>query len=317
MAEKKYLLLAQLGTPDSLDAKDVSKYLSEFLMDPGTITLPFILRLLLVKGIIVPGRTSKVIERYDQIWNDKRGSPLKYHSQDLVRVLQDILKSDFEVKLGMLYGSPNLNEVMEEIKHEKGASVTVLSMFPHETTATTGAVKRRIEKIAASIGFFPSLIWHPVFYSQDWFIKTLSKKISAYNPEKFDTLIFSFHGLPLKQAELIQKGKNYIQVCHETAHLLAKELKLKNERYLISFQSRFGKKWTNPQTSDVLKDLAIREKSVLLISPSFVADCLETSWEIGISFKQDFMKNGGKNFEWVRSLNSDIEWAQAISAGIR
>lgn len=317
MTKKRYLLIAQLGTPDSLEKADVSSYLSEFLMDPGTITLPYLLRLILVKGMIVPRRSDKVIDRYMQIWDDQRGSPLKYHSEDLVASLEELLKDRFEVKLGMLYGTPNLTDVIKNIASEKGVSLTILPMFPHDTSATTGAIRRKVESLVANLDFLPSLIWSPVFYSEDWFIKTLSSKISQYGPEQFDQVIFSFHGLPMKQAMVNQNGKNYIEVCFETVNLLAGELNLKKEHYQVSFQSRFGKNWTNPQTSDILDELASQEKSVLLVSPSFVADCLETSWEIGISFKENFLKKGGNKFEWVTSLNSDPEWANAISQMIQ
>ncbi len=334
MSKNKYLLLVQLGTPDSLEKQDVSDYLSSFLMDPGAISLPYLLRFLLVKGIIVPRRTEKVIGRYSQIWDSQRGSPLKYHSEDLVVSLQNILQDEYEVRLAVLYGEPGLETVMKEITADERSSVTIMPMFPHETPATTGAVHRRIQRIVDQLDFALSIQWIPAFFGTEWFLKAFARKIVSHTPANFDRIIFSFHGLPLKQVNQAHPGKTcidldchqgasasglrcYTKDCYQTAHLLSKELNLLPEQVFVSFQSRFGRNWTSPHTSDVLNDFAEEGLSVLLVSPSFTADCLETSWEIGILFRDEFLKSGGKKFEWVQSLNADADWAEAISIGIR
>ena len=64
-----------LGSPDSTEVKDVTRYLKEFLMDGRVIDYPYLFRALLVKGLIVPARAAKSAAAYKTIWT-KEGSPL-------------------------------------------------------------------------------------------------------------------------------------------------------------------------------------------------------------------------------------------------
>lgn len=335
MKEKnKVLVLVQLGTPNSLQKNDVESYLSDFLMDPGTISVPYLMRLFLVKGIIVPRRSHKVIQRYQQIWDPQKGSPLKYHSEDLARALQKELAAEYQVRLAMLYGEPNLDAILSEFSNQPDKELILLPLFPHESSATTDAVQRAVQKFRNTRTFSAQLNWIAPFFSQDWFIKPLAAKIRRQKPEGMDHLLFSFHGMPLKMVHPAHPGETcverdcmnrkissgahcYTQACYETARLLAAQLELTSKDYLVGFQSRFGKNWTGPQTADLLHSLARKHQSVFVVSPSFTADCLETSWEIGISFKEKFLAEGGKAFGWLGSLNSDSDWVQSIANNFR
>ena len=315
MSKSRCILLIQLGTPDSLEPSGIKNYLREFLMDPGTISIPYLLRYVLVNWIIVPKRTEKVIERYRLIWDEKKGSPLAYHSHDLTKKLQDLTDSKTEVRLGMLNGSPKIETILEQIEQEGFKEVVLLPLFPHETSATTEVVYRRVNHYIKKQKPDIQFEWIKPFFLDPEFIDVFSKRLNKFDLESFDQILFSFHGLPMKQIkykEKISGVSNYIEACELTATLMAEKSGVGKEKYAISYQSRFGRNWTSPQTEDVLDELASHGKSVLIVSPSFTADCLETSWEIGIQFKEKYQALGGGKFEWLRGLNSDDDWVNTI-----
>src|SRR5947209_6213462 len=109
---KRAIVLMNLGSPESINVKDVKRYLDEFLMDERVIDKPWLLRALLVKGIIVPFRAPKSAEAYKSIWTEK-GSPLIVISKQL----RNALKKEVEepVVIAMRYGSPSPKEAYEEL----------------------------------------------------------------------------------------------------------------------------------------------------------------------------------------------------------
>src|SRR5579875_3520011 len=109
------IVLMNLGSPDSTDVKDIKKYLNEFLMDEKVIDSPYLLRLLLVKGIIVPFRSPKSAEAYKSIWM-KEGSPLIVFSKQL----EEAVKKNIEepVAMTMRYGTPSPKQTFDELLKE-------------------------------------------------------------------------------------------------------------------------------------------------------------------------------------------------------
>ncbi len=317
---KKCAIIVQLGTPDSLEKGDLQSYLDEFLMDPGTIAIPYILRYMLVKWVIVPSRSRKVVERYRQIWDPQKGSPISYHSIDLVNKLSAKTVGDVVVKYAALYGNPKIEKVLHAALNEGFEEIRLIPMFPHETPATTDVIHRRLAAFNKKNKTDAKVIIAPCFYSNPDYVNLMAQRVIEAKWSEYEKTIFSFHGLPLKQIAYKSDSfgaSNYMEACEKTAHLIAKEAGLKDENFLISYQSRFGKNWTGPQTEDVLSEIASAGHSVLVVSPSFTADCLETSWEIGISFKQKYIDQGGAKFEWIPSLNSDDDWVNVIFGWIQ
>lgn len=326
----KLIVLLQLGTPDSPCRKSIRKYLSEFLMDPKVITIPRFFRAILVKGLIIPFRLKKVTGRYGMIWDPEKGSPLRYFGDSLAIKLNDTLPEGYKAVHAMRYGSPSIESVLTKNQQTVPDEIIFVPLFPHETEATTGSIKEEVKRIAAKMPSTFRISWLPVFKDDQGYLKLMAEKLRKSGSESFDKVIFSFHGLPLKQIEAAHKGiscgelgcaklKNdspkrcYTTDCYQTAADIAERAGLEEKDYTVAFQSRFGKKWIGPQTEDVLMKLAGEGKSVLVTSPSFLTDCLETSWEIGISFRELYYKSGGAKFEWVSSLNDDDKWVGLLA----
>ena len=105
----------------------------------------------------------------------------------------------------------------------------------------------------------------------------------------------------------------YKATTYETTKILARKLNIPEEKYIVTYQSRLTNKWLSPFSDEVLESLPKEnKKNVLVFSPAFTADCLETIIEIGDEYKELFEESGGENLDYVESLNYSDLWADAI-----
>lgn len=275
----KTVLLVNLGTPDSPKPLAVWRYLTEFLTDPRVIELPFWKRQLLVRGLIVPFRFRESAKNYQKIWTPS-GSPLKTTSEKLAALVQE--RVGLPVRLAMRYGSPSIRDVLEKITGE----VIVVPLFPQYAEATTGSVIACVRSCRPDAQFCLLDPAHP----------TMIKAMAAQVKEPFDHLVMSFHGIPVSQDR-----HGYKEACYRTAAALGKEL---GSAYTVSFQSRLGKDpWLEPYTHELLPTLSGK---VALMSPSFVADCLETIYELGMEYRSLY------EGPLISCMNTDLLWVQAL-----
>lgn len=329
--KKRILILVNTGTPDKPEVKHVRRYLSEFLNDKRVIDLPWLWRKILVNLIIVPFRAPKSARLYKKIWT-KDGSPLAVNMEKLVRKVQQKVDSNTVVIGAMRYGNPSLSKVLRDIPRQNAGEVVIFPLYPQFATSTTGSVEALVRKETGKWKGNPGLKLIGQYYSNNQYVETLAAHIGSYEPEKFDHIVFSYHGLPLSHIRQVHPGTDpdkctceqrmpyhgatcYKATCYETTRLLASKLNLETAGFTVSFQSRMSEKWLTPFTDAVLKNLAQSgKKKILIIAPSFAADCLETIEEISHGYKEIFISNGGKHFEIVSSLNDDEKWAEAVAA---
>jgi ferrochelatase len=327
---KRGLLLINLGTPNSTEIADVSRYLRVFLTDKRVIDIPALIRYLLVYVLIVPFRSKKSAHAYKAIWTEQ-GSPLLLHSQNLVNHLQKTMGAEYKIALGMRYGNPSITNALNDLKGCK--SITILPLYPQYSSSATGSSIDEVMRIISTYEVIPSLNIIRDFYHHPAYISTQAQIIKMHLPEH-DHLLFSYHGIPERQihkagceqvcAEVcppISENNQgcYKAQCHQTTQLLAKELKLNPNQYSTAFQSRLGKTpWIKPYTEEILAELAAKGIKNLVIScPSFVADCLETLEEIGIRARTQWQKLGGEQFTMIPCLNDTPQWITAITSIVK
>lgn len=312
---KNAVLLINLGTPDSPQIKDVKIYLKEFLNDPYVIDLPFLQRFFLVNYVIIPSRVANSAKCYEKIWS-KEGSPLLVHSIDLKRKLQTKLGSNFHVELAMRYRKPSIEEALRKIKELKVEKIIIMPLFPHFATATSSSIEEKVYKTAKSIGLKQQLTFVESFYNQDGFIDSFVHAAGKYNLTLYDHILFSFHGIPMRHIIKAREKKLpcYEKQCIETARLISNKLGLSENNFTVCFQSRLGKEqWLQPYFRDVIKKLAERNlKKLLVFCPSFVCDCLETTYEISIEYADLFKDYGGEQMQLVEGLNSNDVWVEGL-----
>jgi ferrochelatase len=326
---KKALLIVNLGTPDSPSYFSVFKYLRQFLSDEKVLNVNPILRFLLVNFIICPTRSFSSSKIYKQVWDSKHGSPLLHNTKKLKGILSEKLP-DVDVQYAMRYQSPSIKSVLDDMLAKNPDEIIVLPLFPHYAAATTGSVFKEVSRCLSEKWVVPKLTFINQFYDNPNFINAWIDKTKEINLNSYDKIIFSYHGVPNSHVDDVYSGsmcsdhdcevaiteKNkfcYKATVYETTKLIAESLNLDSSKYMVTFQSRLTNKWLDPFTDEVLEGLPkVGHKKVLVFSPAFTADCLETIIEIGDEYKELFIDAGGEVLDYVPSLNYSDKWANAI-----
>ena len=332
--DKTAVILVNVGTPDSPSVTDVRKYLSQFLNDRRVIDLPWLLQKILVNLIIVPFRAPKSAKLYQQLWSEK-GSPLLHYSQSVTAKLQLRMGAKWQIFNAMRYGQPELDKVLEQIKYKAFNKIVILPLFPQYASATTGTVFQSVLSQISRWNTMPEVQMINHFHDHKAFIDAFALQAAKYMGHHWDHILFSFHGLPLRQinkvhpehnceeclckTEKIAEGKLcYQAACYETARLISHKSGISPENYSVTFQSRLTKNWMSPFTDKVLIQKAKEGiKNILVFAPSFVADCLETKIEIEKDYLQLFRENGGENLQLVESLNDHDFWIGSLEQIIK
>jgi len=329
---KQAILLVNVGTPDSPSPGKVGKYLTQFLNDKRVIDIPAILRFILVNLIIVPFRSFKSAKLYSHIWT-KEGSPLLLHSNDFKTKLQKELGDQYFVEIAMRYQSPSIKSALEKIRQQRPEKIHIVPMYPQYASSSTGTTIEEIFDQIKRWEIIPSINVVSKFYDHPKFIESLISAARQYKLEDYDYFIFSYHGLPERQILKGSKhyGGNTCQMgaccnsitrnnrycyranCFETTRQMVKALGIKEGTFETSFQSRLDNKWLKPYSDKVIQELGEKGiKKILVFSPAFVADCLETIHEIGTEYDELFKEHGGEKITLVKSLNNNDEWVKAF-----
>ncbi|MEY4287328.1 MAG: hypothetical protein RL511_1416 [Bacteroidota bacterium] len=333
--KKTGVLLIQLGTPDSPSVSDVRSYLSEFLNDPRVIDIPFLLRAILVNGIIVPFRAPKSAKVYKELWELGDGkSPLLTHSLKLQSLLQEEFK-DQEVtfELAMRYKNPSLDTVLERMRKANYDRIVILPLFPQYASASTGSAVEKAMNIIRKWWVIPEIKVISQFYDNEGYLDSIVDNAKQFDLSQYDHILFSYHGLPERQVDKVYDGSDLCQdqpceseinehnkfcykaTCYATTRLIAERMGLKENQYTVCFQSRLDKKWLTPFSDKVVEEWARKgAKKLLVFSPAFVADCLETLIEIGDEYQEIFEEHGGEKVQLVPSSNTHPLFVKGLRA---
>ena len=303
--QKKGVLIAYLGTPDSPDVLSVRRYLKEFLSDPRIIEVPKIIWWFILNIFILNFRSFNSARLYKSIWTDG-GSPLLVNCIKIKEKVQKSLPSNYQVALGMRYGNPSIKSALNELKEANCRDIEVITLFPHYSATTVGSIFDAVSTEIKSWRWVPSVKFLNSYHDNPLLIEILSKRIkkSFESQGKPDKLVFSYHSIPKKYFD---SGDPYHCLCQKTSRLIAENLSLDEKDYITAFQSRFGpSEWLKPYTSETMKSLPKEGiKSVQVVSPGFGVDNLETLQEIDIENKEYFEDAGGENFHYIPCLNDD------------
>jgi protoporphyrin/coproporphyrin ferrochelatase len=329
MNHKTGVLLINLGTPDSPSVSDVRSYLSQFLNDPRVIDIPWLPRKLLVNLVIVPFRAPKSAKIYQKLWT-ANGSPLLYYSQQVKGLLQKDLGDGYEVHLAMRYKNPSIPAVLEEMRKKNYQKIVVLPMFPQYASASTGSALEEVMRVVRSWWVIPEMKIISQYYDHPLYIDAFVARSKKYNVQDYDHVLFSYHGLPERQVdkvyneglcadhdcekEITEENKYcYKATSYATTRLLAAKLGIPESKYTVCFQSRLDQKWLKPFSDEVVRDCARQGmKKILVFSPAFTADCLETIIEIGDEYQEIFHQHGGEKVQLVESLNDHPLWISCL-----
>ncbi|RAL25356.1 ferrochelatase [Lujinxingia litoralis] len=326
----KGVLLVNLGSPDSTETADVRRYLREFLSDPRVLDINPIQRSALVNLIIAPTRAPKSAEAYKEVWTAE-GSPLitiTYRVRELLRERLEI-----PVEVGMRYGNPSTESGIRALLARGVKEIFLIPLYPHYAMSSyetaVAKVQDTLDRIAPDI----RLVVQPPFYNDPQYIDAVLERANDALATDPDHVLFSFHGIPERQVKATDPSGCYclrMEKCCETRHpahsfcyrhqcfttarMLAEKAGLPREKWSVSFQSRLGRDpWLKPYTDFVLEELPTQGvKRMVIFSPAFVADCLETIEELGMEGKEEFLKAGGKEYHLVPCLNDATPWIDLL-----
>lgn len=330
----KGVLLVNLGSPDSPSVPDVRRYLNEFLMDGRVIDTPWPMRRFVV-GMILINRPKETAHAYQSIWTPE-GSPLIVTSQHVLEKLRERFASPIE--LAMRYQNPSIESAINKLRDAKVTELLSVPLFPHYAMSSYESTAERVKKVAAKLAPGMKIETQPPFFDAPDYISALIGSAGDYLETGYDHLLFSFHGIPERHLHKSDPTHShclscvnccylenpahatcYRAQCFKTVEAFVKAAGIPADKYSISFQSRLGKDpWLKPYTDFELAELPARGvKKLLVMSPAFVTDCLETLEELRIRGKETFLSAGGAEFAQIPCLNEHPLWISALEKMIR
>jgi ferrochelatase len=306
--ERIGVLLVNLGTPDSADARGVRVYLKEFLSDPRVIEDQGLLWKLVLNGVILRVRPRRKARDYLKIWNtEKNESPLKTitraQSEKLAAAIAD--HDHVVVDWAMRYGNPSIRSRIDALTAQGCDRLLVVPLYPQYSAATSATVCDEVFRVLGEMRAQPTLRVTPPYYEDPDYVEALAVSINAHLktlPFQPELIVASFHGMPQKY---VDKGDPYYAQCVATMDALRKRMGLDASKLILTFQSRFGfDAWLQPYTDQTMERLAKEGiRRVAVVMPGFSADCLETLEEIALENAETFKHNGGEQFAAVPCLN--------------
>ncbi|MGA8818634.1 MAG: ferrochelatase [Xanthobacteraceae bacterium] len=303
------VLLVNLGTPDAPDAPAIRRYLKEFLGDPRVIENNSLLWKAVLNGIILPLRSRRKAHDYQKIWNrEANESPIKTFTRSQAEKLAGTLEPlghHVIVDWAMRYASPSIASRLEALIKRGCDRILVMPLYPQYSAATTATVCDEVYRYVMKLRNQPALRILPPYYEDPYYIEVLASSLQAeLKPLPFqpDVILASYHGMP---KQYVDKGDPYATQCVRTTELLRAHLGFDDKKLMMTFQSRFGRaKWLEPFTIKTVKALAKKGvKNLVVLTPGFAADCLETLEEIAVENARVFKRNGGQNFALIPCLN--------------
>ena len=316
------MLLINLGTPDGPDPASVKRYLKQFLSDRRVIELPAIAWQPILRGVILNTRPQKSSKAYSKIWTD-RGSPLADITASQAEAIAEELGEDIVVDYAMRYGSPSIEQRLNELTAKGCDRILVAPLYPQYSAATTATVFDEVARVLGDMRWQPALRFLPPYHDDPAYLDALADDLARqitsldFKPE---VMLHSFHGMPLRTLE---RGDPYHCHCHKSARLLRERLEHRPEfegvRFETTFQSRFGPaKWLEPATDDTL--VAEGEKGtkrLVVAAPGFSADCVETLEELALEGRDEFIEAGGEDYAVLSCLNVSQSGVAMLETMIR
>ncbi|WGK70091.1 ferrochelatase [Candidatus Haliotispira prima] len=335
MMKKTAVLLVNLGTPNSPSLKNVRKYLAEFLNDKRVIDLPFLRRKFLVNCIIVPFRVKNSSKIYQKLWT-KEGSPLLLYGIKVQELLQERMPKGIDIYLAMRYQNPNISNVLEQIRLKNYNKIIIIPMYPQYASSSTGSTLEKAMAIIKNWYVIPEVTFVSQYFDEEGFIDTIVENAKKFDLNAYEHFLFSYHGLPERQVDKVYNDNVpckdhycenkldetnlfcYKATCYATTRLIAEKLHIPQEKYTVSFQSRLDKNWLTPFSDKVITQKGENGvKNLLVFSPAFTADCLETTIEISDEYAALFQKAGGKKLDVVESLNDAPGWIDTLEKMVK
>ncbi len=316
------VLLVNLGTPEATDYWSMRRYLKEFLSDRRVIETSRLIWWPVLNGIILTFRPGRKGKEYDAIWNKERNEgPLKTFTRAQAEKLAAKMggTASLDIDWAMRYGKPSIAEKLGDLLARGCDRILLVPLYPQYAAATSATVCDKAFDALKQMRWQPALRVAPPWHDEPAYIDALANSLRqhlaalSFTP---DAVLASFHGIP---QDYFDKGDPYYCHCAKTTRLLRAATGMSSDQLMMTFQSRFGPaEWIKPYTNVTLKELAAAgKKNVVVITPGFTSDCLETIEEIGVENRDNFLNAGGQNYSFVPCLNDSDDGMHVIETVVR
>ncbi|MFU8804264.1 MAG: ferrochelatase [Bradymonadaceae bacterium] len=327
---KRGILLVNLGSPDSTKVEDVRRYLDEFLSDPRVLDIPKIKREAILRLFILPFRPKKSAHAYEQVWTEE-GSPLIVTTFKCAELLSE--RIDAPIAVGMRYGNPSAASAVQELVDQGVDEIFLIPLYPHYAMSSYETAVAKVQEAVFVVPAEVKLRVQPPFYDDPDYIEALIAPAKEALEGDYDHLLFSYHGIPERHLRVADSSKCfclklddccqvpnpahsmcYRAQCFATTRDFVEKAGIPEDKYSISFQSRLGREpWLEPFTDHQLEKFPARGiKKLLIISPAFVSDCLETIEELGMAGKESFLEAGGEEYTLIPCMNTGSRWIDVL-----
>ncbi|MBL0691297.1 MAG: ferrochelatase [SAR324 cluster bacterium] len=308
-SDKIGILILNLGSPSSTDYQSVRRYLSEFLSDQRVIDYSKLFWQPILQGIILTSRPFRSGHAYKKIWNEELNeSPLITYSRAISEKIAVKLADHHKgisVTYAMRYGEPSTKQGIKDLLAQGVDKILLFALYPQYSATTTASSYDKAFDYLKKVKHQPVVRTAPGWHDDSDYIDAIAKSIQDklnsldHQPE---VILTSFHGLPKRY---LLEGDPYYHFCNKTSDLVCEKLGWDKEKWITTFQSRFGfEQWFQPYTDKTIEELAKKNvKKMMILSPAFVCDCLETLEEIAMQGRDIFLDNGGETFTYVPCLN--------------
>lgn len=313
------VLLLNLGTPEGTDYRSMRRYLKEFLSDRRVIETSRLLWWPLLNGVILTTRPGRKGRDYAAIWNNERDEgPLKTVTRAQAEALGASLALEhgqrIEVEWAMRYGQPRTDDRIRALLEAGCDRILLVPLYPQYCAATSATACDHAFRTLMDMRWQPSIRVAPPYHDDPVYIDAVATSMRAnlaklsFEPE---VILVSFHGIP---KSYLLKGDPYNCHCAKTFRLLRETFGWPEDRFKMSFQSRFGPaEWLQPYTDETVQTLARSGvKRMAIVAPGFSADCLETLEELDVENRGYFIDNGGEDFAYLPCLNAGPDGMRVI-----
>jgi ferrochelatase len=230
--------------------------------------------------------------------------------------------TEVTIEMAMRYQNPSMDSVLERMRKVNYDQLIILPLFPQYASASSGSAIEKAMSIISKWWVIPEVKIISQFWDKDGYIDSIVDRAKSFDWKEYDHVLFSYHGLPERQVDKVYDGSDlcsdqpcetemndenkfcYKATSYATTRLIAEKLQIPEEKYTVCFQSRLDKKWLTPFSDKIVEEWGKKgAKKLLVFSPAFVADCLETIIEIGGEYQEIFEEKGGEKVQLVPSSN--------------
>jgi len=321
-ASRVGVLLVNHGSPDGTDVKSVRRYLKTFLSDRRLIELPRLLWFMLLHGIILRVRPRRTAKNYAKIWTEN-GSPMQVISERLVQQVRQRCEQQWGKQVivagGNLYGNPSVAAGLEELRAAAAQRIVIVPLYPQYTGVTVGSVFDQVAAELTTWRWVPELRFVSGYHDEPEYLQAMANSIRAFWEAhgRGEKLVLSYHSLPVAY---VDAGDPYYCVCRKTSRKIAAMLGLKDDEWMMSFQSAFGAgEWLKPDLEELMPELHAQGlRKVDVVCPGFSVDNLETLEEIVERYVPDFAAlSEAADMRFISCLNDSVEHVDVITAVVK